>query len=65
VHYGELRVVGASDSTARQVQRALDILSGPGFPRERLVSHQLPLEEFAKAFRMMQDRDSLRVVLRP
>jgi L-iditol 2-dehydrogenase len=65
VHYGELRVVGASDSTARQVQRALGILARPGFPREKLVSHQLPLEEFATAFRLMQDRDSLRVVLRP
>jgi L-iditol 2-dehydrogenase len=65
VHYGELRVVGASDSTARQVQKALGILARPDFPREKLVSHQLPLEEFATAFRMMQDRDSLRVVLRP
>ena len=65
IHYGEIRVVGASDSTARQVERALAILAKPGFPKEKLVSHQLGLRDFARAFQMMLDRDGLRIVLRP
>jgi L-iditol 2-dehydrogenase len=65
IHYGEIRVVGASDSTARQVQKALAILSQPGFPKEKLVSHQLGLRDFPRAFQMMLDRDGLRIVLRP
>ena len=65
IHYGEIRVVGASDSTARQVQKALAILAKPGFPKEKLVSHQLGLRDFARAFQMMLDRDGLRIVLRP
>jgi L-iditol 2-dehydrogenase len=65
VHYGELRVVGASDSTARHVEKALALLAKPGFPKEKLVSHRLGLEDIARAFEMMTARDCLRVVLRP
>lgn len=65
VHYGEIRVVGASDSTARQVQKALEILGKPAFPKQKLVSHRLGLEEIQRAFEMMRARDSLRVVLQP
>ncbi len=65
VHYGELRVVGASDSTARQVEKALAILGKPGFPKQKLVSHQLGFQDVHRAFELMLARDSLRVVLRP
>jgi threonine dehydrogenase-like Zn-dependent dehydrogenase len=65
IHYGEIRVVGASDSTARQVQKALSILAKPGFPKEKLVSHRLGLEEIGRAFELMLARDCLRVVLKP
>jgi hypothetical protein len=40
-------------------------LSQPAFPKEKLVSHQLGLQDFARAFQMMLDRDGLRIVLRP
>lgn len=65
IHYGEIRVVGSSDSTARQVEKALSILAQPGFPKEKLVSHQLGLEEIHRAFELMLARDSMRVVLKP
>ena len=65
IHYGELRVVGVSDSTARQVQRALAILGQPGFPKQKLVSHQLALEEIHRAFELMVSRDCQRVILKP
>ncbi len=65
IHYGELRLVGASDSTARQVERALDILQRPDFPRKELVSHILPLEQISRAFELMLAREAMRVVLRP
>jgi len=65
IHYGEIRVVGASDSTARHVEKALALLGKPGFPRDKLVSHQLGLEDIARAFEMMLARDCQRVVLRP
>jgi len=65
IHYGELAVFGASDSTARHVARALEILQKPSFPREALASHVLPFEEFHRAIEIMSARDGMRVVLTP
>jgi L-iditol 2-dehydrogenase len=65
IHYGELRLVGASDSTARQVGKALEILSRPDFPKEKLVSHTLGLQDIHRAFDAMLSRDAMRVILKP
>ncbi len=65
IHYGELRVIGASDSTAAHVSRAAAMLGRPGFPAGRLASHVLPLEAVMEAFRIMEAREGLRVVLQP
>jgi L-iditol 2-dehydrogenase len=65
IHYGELRVVGVSDSTTRQVERALTILGKPAFPRQKLVSHQLALQDIRRAFELMLSRDCQRVILIP
>ena len=65
IHYGELAVYGASDSTARHVARALEILQKPTFPREALVSHVLPFEKFHQAIEVMSRREGMRVVLTP
>jgi L-iditol 2-dehydrogenase len=53
IHYGELRVVGTSDATPRQVLA------------EKLATHILKLDEIFTAFDLMQNRKALRVVLRP
>jgi L-iditol 2-dehydrogenase len=65
IHYNELSVLGTSDSTARQVSKAIEFLQQPSFPREKLATHKLPLEEIEKAFAIMQSREGLRVVLTP
>ena len=65
IHYGELAVYGASDSTARHVARALEMLQRPSFPREALASHVLPFEEFDRAIEIMSAREGMRVVLTP
>lgn len=65
VHYGELRVVGTSDSTPRQVARAVQLISRGTLPVERLASHRLPLDDVFKAFELMQSGEALRVVLQP
>lgn len=65
IHYGELRVVGTSDSTPAQVARAVELIAGGAFPAGRLVTHVLPLEGFGEAVALMQRGEALRVVLRP
>ena len=65
IHYGEIKITGSSDSTARHVRRAIDFLRKNDFPRNILVSHVLGLEEIFRAFDLMTSRKAMRVVLRP
>lgn len=65
IHYGELRVVGTSDSTPEHVAKAVALLDAGTFPAGRLVTHTLPLEGFLEAIALMEKGDALRVVLTP
>jgi len=65
LHYNELRVVGTSDSTPTQVQRAVGLIARGSVPMDKLATHVLPLADFERAFALMQSGESLRVVLTP
>ena len=58
-------MVGTSDSTPAQVQRAVALIAGGAMPMDKLATHVLPLAEFERAFELMQSGESLRVVLKP
>jgi L-iditol 2-dehydrogenase len=65
IHYGELRVVGSSDSTPGHVRKALDLMRRGAIPLDKLATHCLGLEEVLKAFELMKSGEALRVVLIP
>ncbi len=65
VHYGEVRIVGTSDSTPDHVARAVELIAGGSLPVDRLASHILGLDELPRAYELMQSGESLRVVLKP
>ncbi|MHB8900707.1 MAG: alcohol dehydrogenase catalytic domain-containing protein [Thermoguttaceae bacterium] len=65
IHYGELRVIGSSDSTAAHVRRAIDLLASGRVPAAKLATHTLPLDEIHKAFELMSSGEALRVVVEP
>jgi L-iditol 2-dehydrogenase len=65
IHYGELRVLGISDSTPRHVTKAVELISNNRLPMDKLATHILDLDEIFKAFELMQSGASLRVVLKP
>ncbi len=65
IHYGEIRVVGSSDSTPDHVTRSVDIIARKQIPVERLASHILALNDVFEAFELMQKGQALRVVLIP
>ena len=65
IHYGELKIVGASDSSPRQVAAAVALIGSGRFPAEKLVTHQFGLDGIHAAFDLMQRGEALRVVLRP
>jgi len=65
LHYGEIRVVGTSDSAPRHVSKAVELIAAGAFPADKLATHILGLDDIGKAFELMQSGESLRVVLRP
>jgi L-iditol 2-dehydrogenase len=65
IHYGELAVIGASDSTPAQVRKAVTLLSTEGSPAAKLADPILAMDRIAEAFRIMEARDGMRVVLKP
>lgn len=65
IHYNELNVVGASDSTAEHVRKAVSILADPAFPTDKLANPIIPLTDVNHGFDIMKNRAGMRVVLRP
>ena len=65
IHYGELRLVGTSDSTPAHVQRAVDLIADKKIPAEKLATHVLPLDGIFDAYKLMESGEALRVVLKP
>ena len=58
-------VTGASDSTPRQVEKAVTLLARADFPAARLAYPILRLDQVQEAFRVMEAREGMRVVLKP
>jgi L-iditol 2-dehydrogenase len=63
MHYGELRVVGTSDSTVAHVQRAVELIAGGSLPVGKIASHVMKLDDIQRAFALMESGEALRVVL--
>ncbi len=65
LHYGEIRMVGSSDSTPAHVTRAVAMIAGGALRMDLLATHILPLDGIFEAFELMKSGESLRVVLTP
>jgi len=63
LHYGEIRLLGSSDSTPEHVREAVAIIAAKKIPVEKIVSHCLPLGDIERAFELMMSGEALRVVL--
>ncbi|MGV8134079.1 MAG: alcohol dehydrogenase catalytic domain-containing protein [Mangrovibacterium sp.] len=65
IHYNELQLTGSSDSTTNDVRKAVEILTKPEFPVQKIASHLMGLDDIHKAFKLMISGEALRVVLQP
>jgi L-iditol 2-dehydrogenase len=65
IHYGELAVMGASDSTPAQVAKAVRLIARGDIPMAKIADPILPMSEIHRAFQIMEERGGMRVVLRP
>jgi L-iditol 2-dehydrogenase len=65
IHYGELRLIGASDSRPEHVVQVLELMAEGRIDWERLISHRLPLTEIQAGLALMQNKQSLKVLVYP
>jgi L-iditol 2-dehydrogenase len=65
IHYGEIRVIGSSDSTGQHVCEAVELMAAGAVPSAQLATHTLPLDGIFRAFELMTSGEALRVVLKP
>ena len=65
IHYNELRVVGASDSRPEHVQKAVDLMKAGRLALDKIVTHTVPLADFARGIELMKNRACLKVLVIP
>ncbi|MCX6030514.1 MAG: alcohol dehydrogenase catalytic domain-containing protein [Chloroflexi bacterium] len=65
IHYGELRVVGASDSRPEHVSRVVALMAAGKIDWPRLITHRLPLAEIHAGLQLMKEKQSLKVLVYP
>lgn len=64
VHYRELFISGASDSTSYHVELAVELLN-KGLISESIITHRLPIEQFIDGIMLMKEAKSWKVLIRP
>jgi L-iditol 2-dehydrogenase len=65
IHYGELRVTGASDSRPEHVVRALELMASGKLDLSQMITHRLPLSDIHQGFELMKSKQSLKVMVYP
>jgi len=65
LHYGELRVVGASDSRPEHVRTAVQLLAEGRIDTAPLITHHVALADIHKGLDLMKGKQSLKVLVHP
>lgn len=64
IHYGQISVVGASDSTAAQGREALRLLETGAVDAEKLITHEVTLDHILDGIEIMKRKIGLKVLVR-
>jgi L-iditol 2-dehydrogenase len=65
IHYNQVSVFGASDSTARNHNEALSLLSSGRISTGALITHRFDLNDFFEGIKAIKNREALKVVIHP
>ena len=65
VHYGELRVVGASDSRPEHVMKAIQLMAEGKIDVDPIITHRISLENIYAGVDLMRAKKSLKVLVYP
>lgn len=65
IHYKQIKVVGASDSTSYHQILALNLLSFGKINTSALITHRFPLSKFLNAIEIAKRGESLKIIIKP
>jgi L-iditol 2-dehydrogenase len=65
IHYGELRIVGASDSRPEHVAAAVRLLAEGAIDAEPVITHRVSLGGLLDGIELMKEKRSLKVMVYP
>jgi L-iditol 2-dehydrogenase len=65
IHYNQISVFGASDSTARDHAEALALLASGRISAAALVTHVFKIDDFLWGIKAITGREALKVVIKP
>jgi L-iditol 2-dehydrogenase len=65
VHYGELSIIGSSDSRPEHVQKAIDLISTGKIDCDAIITHRIMLGNIVEGFELMKKRVSMKVLVYP
>ena len=65
IHYGELRMVGASDSRPEHVSKAVKLMAEGKIDADAIITHHVSLDNIHEGLELMKNRKSLKVVVYP
>ena len=64
IHYGQIAVVGCSDSRAEHAVEALRLLGSGAVRADRLITHEVPLDGILDGIEIMKQKVGLKVLVR-
>ena len=65
IHYGEIFISGASDSTVQHIKIALEIMQKGLINSKAIITHRLPMAGFRKGIELLKERKALKILLKP
>ncbi len=65
IHYKEMVLTGSHGSTPKQHRQALNLIASGMIDMKKYISHRYPLENITDAFASAENRDGLRVIVKP
>jgi len=65
IHYQEISIIGVFHHTPFSVRRAFNIMIENHDLLRKIVSHTLPLEDLTKAFDLMENREAVKIAIKP
>lgn len=63
IHYGQITLTGASDSTPYHQKIALELLARGKINTDAIITHRFPLKELERGFEVMREKVGLKVVI--